>query len=259
MRQRPLFIPQLRENPHLEGIVEYFGVLEQKPADINNDLEFVFIGFTNRCGSNYVAELLASDGRLPLGGEYLNFDAVVDNSKKHSLLSFQEYFSFLMRQTAYKKRAVIKVAPSHIELLAQSGILMQIFDRSRFVLIERSDKLDQAISHVIAFQTGKFTSKMTGYEGQEAKFDARIVSRVINSIAEDYRFFSSFFGLNGIKLAHVIYEQVVQDPQRAVTYIGNIIGLPDLQVMKEKLSLERQANAMNAEWRRMYLANPVSL
>ncbi len=259
MRQRPLYIPQVRQNPHLQAIVEHFGTLEQKPTDIADDLEFVFIGFTNRCGSNYVAELLASDGRLPIGGEHLNFDAVVDNSKKHSLRSFQEYFSFLMRQTVHKKRAVIKVAPPHIELMVQSGILMQVFDRSRFVLVERSDKLDQAISHVIAFQTGKFTSKMTGYEGQEAKFDASIVSRVINGIAEDYRFFSSFFGLNGIKLAHVIYEQVVQDPQRAVTYIGNIIGLPDLQVMKEKLSLERQANALNTEWRRMYLANPVSL
>ncbi len=249
-----LFIPSISPNDHLQNIAEYFGEVAYAPADIPEHVRFVFLCFTNRSGSNYLAELLASGQRLPLAGENLNFDTVLDHARQKFLRSFQEYFAFLVRHTQENGVVCMKIAPAHIELLGQSGILDQIINRSRFILIERSDKLAQAISHLIAFQTGRFMSTMSGSEAQkEPVFDAEKLDDIIFNITNEYRDFALFFARNGIVPAQVIYEQMVADPAKTLAFVGSVIGFPDLEIKPGQMRLDRQAGRLNEEWRQKYL------
>ena len=230
MPDRKLFIPQVHDNEHLLRIGEFFGNIAYRPADIPADVKFIFLCFTNRSGSNYLAELLASSQHLPLAGENLNFNTVIVHARQKSLPSFQDYFSFLVRLTAGHGVVFLKVAPSHLEVLGRSGILDQVIHRSRFVVIERADKLAQAISHLIAFQTGRFTSTVqNSAETAEPHFNREALERIINRNANEYRDFSLFFGHNGIVQAQVIYEQLVHDPASVLAYVGDMLGVEIFQ------------------------------
>ncbi len=248
------FVPTVPFNDHLEGVTRFFGRLDFKPAQISPATKFIFLCFTNRSGSNYLAELLATDGRIHVAGENLNFDTVFEHSKKNHFKSFQEYFSFLVNHTSKNGVVSMKIAPPHIELLGKSGILDQIIGQSSFVLIERSDKLAQAISHLIAFQTGKFMSTMDNSGKKiEPVFDRELLDKIIDNIAKEYRDFCLFFGRNGIAPAHVIYEQMVRNPVETLSFVGDMIGLPGLHVKPDNARLDKQAGRRNEEWREKYL------
>ena len=205
---------------------------------------------------NYLAELIASDGRIANAGENLNFDTVLEHSIRRGFGSLHDYFQFLVRHTSLNNVVSIKVAPAHLEVLAVAGILDKIIDRCKFVVIERNDKLAQAISHAIAFQTGKFMSTMADAKATPTLiFNAEELTTIIEGISEYYKQFGLFFSRNGIVPAHVMYEHLVTDPESVMKYVGQYIGLADLSVNQNKVTLQKQANAVNQEWRRLYLNN----
>jgi len=253
--KRKLFYPHVATNDHLDALQRHFGRLDSGPAEIPENVKFILIGFTNRSGSNYLAELLASDGHIPLAGENLNFDTVLEHSTQKGFATFRDYFRFLVHDTRLGNIVSIKVAPAHIELLAVSGILDQIIGRTEFVVIERNDKLSQAISHSIAFQTGKFMSTMPDNNDLPAPvFNRDELTAIMEDIAESYKQFNLFFSRNGIVPVHVSYEHVVSRPVPIINHIGREVGIPDLSVNTGNVRLAKQADSRNDEWREMYLA-----
>src|SRR5438552_3722253 len=51
----------------------------------------LFILFTNRCGSTYLADLLRTTGHFNRSGEPLNWESVVKRSERHGYTSFARY------------------------------------------------------------------------------------------------------------------------------------------------------------------------
>ena len=250
-----LYYPNVKPNDHLDALQRHFGKLDAGTLDIPDNVSFLLLGFTNRSGSNYLAELIASDGRIANAGENLNFDTILEHSIKNGFKSLHEYFQFLVRHTRFNNVVSIKVAPAHLEVLTVAGILDKIIDRCKFVVIERNDKLGQAISHAIAFQTGKFMSTMPDAEATPAlKFDADELTTIIEDISESYKQFSLFFSRNGIVPAHVMYEHLVADPEAVIKYVGQQVGFENLKIETSKVTLTKQANATNFKWRETYLS-----
>ena len=252
--ENKLFIPNVSGNGHLKELTKFFGELTQGPAIIPASTKFVFICFTNRSGPNYLAELLASDQQIGLADETLNADAIIKSSKKKGFKSLQEYFGFLAQKIAKNNYVVIKIAPYQIEMLGKAGILDQVIDHSHFVVIERSDKLAQAISHHIAFQTKKFKSIHKGTGAVIApEFNRERIDGITTNISNMYRNFNLFFSRNGIVPISVNYEQMIAHPKFTLSFIGSRIGLPDLKFSRKRIRLERQAGPLNQEWREKYL------
>jgi len=253
---RPAFYPAVEQNGHVKMLSEYFGEIRSAPANISQETSIIFLCFSNRCGSNYLAELLASNGTYNLAGEDLNWDTVLTHCKANGIESFQDYVAFLVRRLKRKDRVFIKVATSQIELLGKAGILDQVLARSKFILIERSDKLGQAISYAIAFGTGRYTSWMASSTPPEAvEFSRKRIDHIIASIADSYRQFDVFFAKNGIQPVNVVYEQLAANPVKQVSWIAESLGLDDLEARLSGLRLEKQAGAVNALWRQRYLSD----
>src|ERR1700761_8861368 len=151
-REAPRYALHLNE---IQRVTRLDGKIDLAKFD---NTTFVFICFTNRCGSNFVAEAVASDGRLNVGEEFLNYDEVIRVVKNQNLSTIQEYFSGVSLHNRKTSYFVSKVGIAHLNILHVSGIMADIVGRSKFIFIERSDKLDQAISHLIAEQTGIWAS-----------------------------------------------------------------------------------------------------
>jgi LPS sulfotransferase NodH len=253
--RRPILFPRFADNPHLRGVLAQFGEIAVPRGTIPPHRAIVFLCYTNRCGSNYLAEALHSSGRLNLADEMLNADEIAADVRRHGHARFADYLAAHLRWRMVDGCFAVKVATLHLELLGQAGVLDHCRESARYVFIERSDRLAQAISFEIARQTGQWTTRATvEVPIDRLEFSRERIARLIESFAEDNRLFDTFFGLNGIVPAHVLYEHLVADPAREVRRIGEALGMPDLRFAPEKLTLRRQGGALNARWREMFLA-----
>ena len=250
---KPIRFPQLEGNGHLAELEARFGDLRAGIGALENlaapDRRIVMLCFTNRCGSNYLASSLASDGRLNMAREVLNTD-YVDETRAQTP-GFAGFMAQIFADNHVHGRWAVKVGCPHLEILGASGLLELWRDRIDYIFIERADRLAQAISWEIAVQTGQWDWTLPA--AGEPIYDRARIEGALQLFADFNRSFDLFFGTNGIVPAHVVYENYVADPPAVVRRVGDAIGLPGLVYDPRRVSTRRQAGSRNAEWRARYL------
>jgi trehalose 2-sulfotransferase len=253
----PLFLPKellAHPNEHGDLIQAHFGAAAADLAAIPSGIRFVFIYFTNRCGSHFLADALAPSGALNRAGEMFNAEIVVGDSKAYGLRDLGQFMGHLARTASRNGILVTKATVTQISVLAQSGIMDHILARTSFLLLERDDKLGQAISYALALGTNQWTS---AHEARVAAasvpFNPDLLRGFIGGVATEIALFHRFFGLNGITPLHVSYEMLAAMPETVVPWIGAWLGLPQLQFVAPELRVRRQANEINQRWREWFL------
>jgi trehalose 2-sulfotransferase len=237
-------------NDHMQVVEAQLGEIAPTSIGLRRDIKYVFLCFTNRCGSNFLANALSSSGHMNQAGEFLNGDAIVDNCLQERLTSVSEYFNLLTNTEGKNGFLVSKLSYTHLEILAKAGVLDSIIDLSWFVMIERVDKLAQAISYDLAFQTGRWTHNMASLKSAtELDFSYGRIVGIIDAILDQNRSFGRFFALNGIVPSAVLYERFAEEPADHVRLLGRYLGPEGLCYMPENIGLRRQADCMNREWR----------
>ena len=217
-------------------------------------VRLLFLCFTNRSGSNYLGNVLAAAGLTHNAEEYFNADLVIETCASHRLVSFPHYFSHVVRTRSRHGNFLTKVAAEHLALLVQSGILDDLLPRSHFIIIERSDKLAQAISLSIAEQTQQWAWYLPALIPEtELKYSARRIAELIDVITEQEVATWRFFALNGIVPLAINYESLIEHPQATVDRIASHIGLPRAVIDPSRIELRRQATALNELWRQRFL------
>jgi LPS sulfotransferase NodH len=251
---RLFFVPKRTRNLQIAKLTKHFGHIAAADAALPKGLRFVFLCFTQRCGSTYLAQLIGSGGQYNVPREYLNHEHVIARSAKRNLTSFADYFSDLARADAKQGRIFIKVTPLHLGLLQEAGLLGRIVGCSDFVLIERGDKLAQAISFAIARETGKYTSNMQSRKSEaDLVYQREAITKLLNSLVDSYKQFDMFFGLNGIVPVNIVYEQLVANPMAALKLISDRLGIAEFTIKEGKVRNARQAGDTNAAWRTLFL------
>ncbi|MGC9270365.1 Stf0 family sulfotransferase [Acidiphilium sp.] len=215
---------------------------------------YLFLCFTNRCGSTLLSHSIASDGSLNAAGEFFNGGTIVDNANHQGLRSFGEYFNFLVPHVARNGILVAKLAITNLLLLAEMGVLEQILDQSVFVILERGDKLGQAISLSIADQNQKWSATHPAViNDDDLVFDYNQITTLISGISFEYNMFSLMFSLNGITPLIISYETLRLCPQLVISQIAKRLDL-SLRYEPTAITTERQAGTINQTWRERYLA-----
>lgn len=253
------YYPRLgRANAHRMAVEQEFGEIVSRAVDLPADIVFLFICYTNRCGSNHLSDILAATRHFRRAREVLNGEEIVTAARSHGHRDLQGYFAELVRrQSAPQGVVTCKLAIYHLELLGDAGLLEQVIDRGIFVFMTRQDRLGQAISLEIARQNHRWSSQMTGRIPDSALVFSR--SRISSAMAEidtENSVFETFFSANGVEPVRVEYERLVEEPQEGLDMIGNQLGLrTPLRVDPMRLTLSRQRGPLNDEWRERYLSS----
>jgi trehalose 2-sulfotransferase len=237
---------------HEKRIVDYFGedIFVHKSHDWTMPRS-VFLCFANRSGSNFLAESLASTGRLPTAGEFFNAEYVQEFSQKHGLRTFDEYCRALIAQRSKAPFFASKVAWQQLYFLCRSRVIPTIFGAPNFIFIRRRDVLDQAISFSIADQTKAWTSEQKA--NNDAAYNVQDITNRIRGLTQSNARFEEFFALNGIYPFEVVYEDFVEDVDGTVARVTEWLGLGRCSVRQETIRLERQAGTTNRAWRERFL------
>lgn len=239
---------------HRDPLDRVFGP-DPPSAPIDPGMKFLFLCFTNRCGSNFLAELIASTGRLNRGEEVFNASTVQAHATEQGLRSLAEYVNFLCRRLNMSGWLTAKIGIEQLVMLTEAGILDQILARSRFILIERQDRLAQAISRLVAVQNGQWTSAQTTLKADEALiYDRAALEAQQADVAFQNQAFYRFFAANGLVPKHLAYEAIAQSPQEYLSDIGTWLGFESFVGDLSALRIHRQDSAVKHRWRARYEA-----
>ena len=252
-------MPSCTPDEHEKRIEAHFGAnsLSCPDGEPAPAARTIFLCFTNRCGSAWLASLLSATGWLPRAGEPFNHDFVIKRSTKQKLDSFVGYCRQYARGNAKNGFGAAKVGCRQLFMLAKWGYIGGLFADPRFIFVTRNDLLDQAISFSIADQTKAWTSgdRPVIESPEYARED--IVNR-INGISSENALFEQFFALNGIRPLRVGYEAMIANPERTLARVSKYLDLPALELNLGKIPLAKQGNATNREWRARFLSGEPS-
>ena len=218
------------------------------------DLTYVFIVFTNRSGSTYLGELLASTGYFNAAEEALNADTVLAVCKSRGIATFARYFAAIAAERSRNGHFFVKAAVGQLAVLAWHGILGRILPRARFIVVERMDKLGQAISWHIAAQTGLFTSYHAPRDRPPPAYSREALTNIMVALAEAQARTDMFMGLNGIMPLQLTYELLTVHREFAVRQVCDYLGADAPPYNPALIRVQRQATALNDAWRARFLS-----
>ena len=257
MIRRPLAIPDrmLRmPSPNRNEISRIISLRPAEPLALPKSMRFVFLCFTNRCGSSYFGQILSSTGVFNPIEEPLNFDEVEPICSAHGIASVAAYFCFIAQRDARTGIYILKAAVDHLRLLVEAGVLDQIIDQSDFIFMQRRDKLDQAVSRAIVEQNWQWAWHVpASVPNEQLTYSFEQINSGIDYVIDCNQAFDHFFSLNGIAPINLEYERLVAGPQQELDQIARRLGMSNLRLAEDKIGIRRQAADINRSWRERFL------
>jgi trehalose 2-sulfotransferase len=213
---------------------------------------------TGRCGSTLLCSLLTNTRVMGVPHEYLNVSRHGQFLIKRLLpdhvgeVPMETYFDALVsRRTT--SNGVFGLKAHFNQSLPQytNGFIPWYFGPIKHVVIRRRDILGQAISLVIAAQTGKWTSheKATA----EPVYSHEDIAKSIEVTKYYNKLWDDLFVLNKIEPWTLYYEDLLERPQQEIQGVVDFVGVrADVDVNLEDAGLKREATPLNAEWRKRF-------
>ncbi len=237
---------------HRDPLAELFGPSPPRGA-IDPSLKFLFLCFTNRCGSNYLAHLIASTGVLNVAEEVFNATTVQEHARQQGLRSLHDTVNFLGRRLSMSGWLTAKLGIEQLVMLTEAGILDTIIDRTRFLLIERKDTAAQAVSRLVAMQNRQWTSEHTAaIPDEHLVYSRAAIDAQRSEIAFQNHAFYRFFASNGLVPKHLAYEALAQSPEAHLSDIGAWLGFRRFIGNPAAVGIRRQESAIKRAWLDQY-------
>lgn len=128
------------------------------------------------------------------------------------------------------------------------------FGRTLFISLRRQDKVAQAVSRVIATQTGLWHRHADGRELERvspqapAVYDAAAIAEVIAEQEALDAGWAAWFAREGVTPLALTYEALSADPEAALTQVLVALGLDPSLAKGLPPPTAKLADATNAEW-----------
>ncbi len=255
------YIPSIHE----KEIKEYFDKsgsvkIDTTKRKINLGQQNYIVCFSNRCGSNFLCELLSMDKQIGNAGESFNYQVVMKHSDRFGLKSLEDYAIWLINHVSSSQKIFgTKLAWEQLYFLTKVGVIPNIIKSPKIIHIYRKDILGQAISLSIASQTEQWTSlQSTIIKPDEVKFRPRQIINLIDEISVSYSRFVSYFSLFNADYVGVAYEDLVADPTNTIKEIVAQLGIVlqnEINIDLSKQKLKPQSSEINERFRQQMLAS----
>ena len=211
--------------------------------------KFYAICTTPRSGSTLVCSQLWREGRMGAPREYFNLNG--DLFRLQALLQCRNIAHYtdelLRRRTSPNGVFGLKLFFDHWHTFLSSGRLER-FGKMKFVHLQRRDRVAQAVSRVIATQTGLWDSATAARGAATYDFDAVLAAR--DGIEKQHRAWEQAFARLKAHPLELVYEEFCEDPAHHVAQICRFVGVDPAQAATPLPvpTPTRQATAINAEW-----------
>ncbi|WP_321504317.1 Stf0 family sulfotransferase [Breoghania sp.] len=216
------------------------------------DAPLLLLAFTNRSGSNLLADRLCSTGHFSGLREHLNYTNVEREKTQFGSQTFPDHIAKL-----HEALAIDGATPGFKASWGQLSMLLRwnipsMFKTIRVVHIRRHDILDQAVSFSIAYQTQKWSSRQraTG----TAKYNYKNIAQILNNINLANSSISSICSIFSLQRISVFYEDLVAQPEKEVKRISASLGVELTDWTPAAPKIEKQADDLNREFRERFAA-----
>ncbi len=111
-----------------------------------------------------------------------------------------------------------------------SGRLQTAFGMQRYVFLYREDKIAQAVSLVLALQTGLWHLNADGtvregdLETREPRFDSEAIARELKMLEREEEGWQTWFASQAIEPLRMSYESLASDPEAGLQLVLDRIG-----------------------------------
>lgn len=234
---------------------------------------------TQRNGSTMVCDDIAGTNQLGKPSEY--FIKVIDEMNQ---LSKDQVYSLIMEVFAKGKsdndQIAIKIMSNQIRqigmALQKSGLcsckdpekcFYTFFKDSIFCRVVREDKVAQAVSRIVAFQTNIYHSAddTTGLEGMLGKVSSQRnesnltynkdkISSEIKNIMKEETYLDTFIAKYNLKTELIIYEKVISD-RSYIEKIAKKLSIDEVQVKERRL--KKISGSISKQWIEQYKSERV--
>ena len=209
---------------------------------------------TIRSGSTWLAELLASTGRLGRPAEYFS-------TKFQKRVRSPDYPDTVRGQIAYAldhgrtPNGIygFKIYPMQLDWMSARLNWTESFPDLRFVHLQRRDLLGQAISRARVNQTLQWRSTLPA--SAEPRYDgAAILEAMRETVAQDARW-TLFFSRTGIAPLRLVYEDTLSEVDATVDAVARLVGVDGpVAAAPERIPFTVQRDDVSAEWRDRFIA-----
>lgn len=215
----------------------------------------VFICFTNRCGSNFLADLLAATGKLPRAGKYFNAPTVIDRASRAGIAGFDAYCHLLHEKQAQDGHLLAKAGIEQLAMLARRGYFGTLFPKPHLIHVHRYDVVAQAVSFLLTRHTGQWIAgRENTAAGEGAQYDRMKIAAHIERVGLENVMIRQSLQVNRLRHLPVQYEHLAATPDRTVAMIAEWLGLGSVAIDPKRLKVARQASDLTRQFHDRYLS-----
>lgn len=211
------------------------------------------IGFTNRSGSNLLAEHMRSTRHFRGFREQLNHDTVASTTEREGYASFPEYVRGVVPADLGSRYFGLKASWDQMLMLFRWRI-DRMFPGVNVIHIHRRNVISQAVSFSIADQTKKWSSLHEGIavepEYRYEEIQGRIYAIMFANMAIPH-----ITSILGVPTRQVLYETLARDPRPVMQRIGAFAGVDLSRWSPKEPRLQKQAGALNEAFEQRFKAD----
>jgi LPS sulfotransferase NodH len=232
---------------HEKEIFEYFSGNVRFPGTKPLfERPLVVLLFSNRSGSNLLAEHLKRSGRFIGFEEIFNFDFLKMVCSDNNIFNFCSYFEGIVLDNKSDDAFFgVKASADQFAMLFRWGTL-GMFSSVHLINIERDDFVEQAVSMSIAHQTQSWTSESTSVRVPEFIFDD-IEVRFGTFVAE-LAARRAIIQTTQMPSLTVRYDDLVKRPEITVQECCSFLGTLPKGVFTPNTILQKQSGPLNIEF-----------
>ncbi|MDR6267612.1 Stf0 family sulfotransferase [Roseobacter sp. N2S] len=210
------------------------------------------IASSGRSGSHFLAHLLFQTGQLGSPLEYLHprhfarWQSLTGKTARADVLQ-----AVRARRTGPTGWFGIKAHWSQFASVAQEPDLVRDLNLSHYIRLTRQDTVAQAVSMVIAKQSGAWISYHDAVAAP--RYDFAAIEQDYGALQKEDAAWAQYFAQHSIRPFNLTYEQLNRSPETCLAEIGAFLGMEALVVggafaPSAQTGPQRQATALNAQW-----------
>lgn len=205
--------------------------------------------FASRAGSTFAGDLLSGTPHFNRVGEFFNPRQLQRLREREGFADNPETLRWMIRRFGTPHAFGAKCGVPGLAGALATGFLEASFPRLRFLVLDRRDRVAQAVSLYRAELTGRFHARQQarGTIGPDDYNRAAIAER-IGVIDRVYGMFDAFLARTGKSAARYWYEDVSDDPAGFVNAVCGDLGLDAPGDIDTEVRTTKLADDISAAW-----------